>query len=44
MDDFDDYSVMIDGDCLHQDFDDYDLYGERMIESDDDFGDDIQFE
>lgn len=44
MEELDDYSILIDSDCLNQDFDDYDLYGERIIESDDSFGDDIQFE
>lgn len=44
MDDFDTFCVNMDSDCLHQDFDDYDLYGERTIENEyDGFGDDIQF-
>lgn len=43
MDDFDNYSVDIDSECLHQDFDDVDLYGEKLIEdTDDNFGDNIQ--
>lgn len=44
MEDFDIYSVNIDSECLHQDFDDIDLYGEKIEESDDDFGSDINFE
>lgn len=40
----DDYGISIDSDCYSNDFDDYDLYGERMEESDDDFGDGIEFE
>lgn len=41
---FDDYSIQIDNECLHQDFDDVDLYGERYEEStSDSFGDDIEF-
>lgn len=40
MDDFTLYSVNIDGECLHQDFDNVDLYGEKLIDnSTDDFGD-----
>lgn len=43
MDDFDNYSVDIDSECLHQDFDDVDLYGEKLIEdTDNNFGDNIQ--
>ena len=46
IDIFDDYAVDIDSDCLHNDFDDYDLYGERMEENEhqDGYGDDIEFE
>lgn len=45
MDDFDNYSVEIDGECLHQDFDDVDLYGTKLVEDEDDeFGNDINFE
>lgn len=44
MDNFDAYGIQMDGDCLHQDFDDYDLYGERMISDEDDYGNDIEFE
>lgn len=42
MEDFDNYSVNIDAECLHQDFDDVDLFGEKMEEISDNFGDDIQ--
>ena len=42
MEDFDNYSVNIDAECLHQDFDDVDLFGEKMQEISDNFGDDIQ--
>lgn len=45
MDNFDDYAVNVDNECLHQDFDDVDLYGEKLEESiDDDFGDELEFE
>lgn len=45
MDNFDDYSIQIDTECLHQDFDDVDLYGDKIIEdTDDGFGDNIEFE
>lgn len=45
MEDFDDYAVNIDSECLHQDFDDVDLYGEKLEESaDTDFGDNLQLE
>lgn len=45
MDNFDDYSVQIDNECLHQDFDDVDLYGTKLEEEpNDNFGDDIEFE
>ena len=43
-DDFDAYKVQVDSDCVSSDFDDYDLYGEIMEESDDDCGDDFEFE
>lgn len=40
---FDDYSVNIDNDCLYQDFDDIDLYGDKVIEEDtDNFGSNLQ--
>lgn len=45
--DFDTFATNIDSDCLNRDFDDYDLYGERMEESDrlySDLGDSIDFE
>lgn len=45
MDNFDDYSIQIDTECLHQDFDDVDLYATKLEEdSNDNFGDDIEFE
>lgn len=45
MDDFENYSIDMDSECLHQDFDDVDLYGEKYEESyDDGFGEQFQFE
>ena len=45
MNEFDDYAINIDSDCLHQDFDDIDLYGEKYEEEEsDEYGDDIQFD
>lgn len=42
---FDDYAVDMDSECLHQDFDDIDLYGTKLVEdSDDKFGEDIDFD
>lgn len=42
MEDFEDYAVNMDSDCLHQDFDDIDLYGNKSIDdSDDDYGDNL---
>lgn len=45
MDDFDNYAISMDAECLHQDFDDIDLYGNKLEvnEDDDGFGDNIQF-
>ena len=43
-DNFDAYKVQVDSDCISSDFDDYDLYGEIMEESDDNFGNDFEFE
>ena len=44
-DNFNEYSVSIEDDVLHQDFDDVDLYGDKLIEEDTDgFGDNIQYE
>ena len=42
---FEAFSVNVDSDCINDDFDNYDLYGEIM-EGDDreDYGDDIEFE
>lgn len=43
FDEFDAYSIEIDGECLNQDFDDVDLFGEKTIEdSSDDFGSELQ--
>lgn len=45
MNEFDDYAINIDSDCLHQDFDDIDLYGEKYEEEDSDgYSDNIQFD
>ena len=42
---FDEFSVLIESDVLSQDFDDVDLYGDKIEEEDDNgYGDDIQFE
>lgn len=42
---FDDYSIQIDAECLHQDFDDVDLYANKLEEdSSDNFGENIIFE
>ena len=44
-DNFNEYSVSIEDDVLHQDFDDVDLYGDNIVEEDTDgFGDNIQYE
>ena len=44
-DNFNDYSVSIEDDVLHKDFDEVDLYGDKFIEEDtDEFGDNIQYE
>ena len=42
---FEDFSVNVDSDCITEDFDNYDLYGEIM-EGDnyDDYSNDIEFE
>ena len=42
MEDFDDYAVDMDTECLHQDFDDIDLYGEKKVETN--IETDIEFE
>lgn len=34
MDEFDNIGVEVDADCISQDFDDYDLFGERMVGDD----------
>ena len=41
---FEAFSVNVDSDCITKDFDDYDLYGEIMEESNDNYGDNIKFE
>ena len=43
--DFEAFSVNVDSDCVINDFDDYDLYGEIMEgNNNDDYGNDIKFE
>lgn len=45
MDNFNLYSVQMDAECLHQDFDDVDLYGTKLESTDDNgFGDDLVLE
>lgn len=42
---FDDYAISIESDVLSNDFDDIDLYGDKLEEQETDgFGDDIQYE
>lgn len=42
---FEAFSVDVDSDCITNDFDDYDLYGEIMEDnSNNDYGNDIKFE
>lgn len=42
-DNFNDFAVPIESDVLSQDFDDVDLYGDKVIEEDtDDFGSNLQ--
>ena len=43
-DDFDAYKVQVDSDCVSSDFDDYDLYGERMVGDDNESDTNIEFE
>ncbi len=44
-DNFNEYSISIESDVLHQDFDEVDLYGDKLVEEDTDgFGDNIQYE
>lgn len=41
-DNFDDYAINMDTYCVHNDIDEYDLFGERTIdENKDNFGDDL---
>lgn len=43
-DNFDDFAVPIESDVLSQDFDDVDLYGDKIEEEESDgYGDNIQF-
>lgn len=45
--DFDVFATDIDSDCVDKDFDDYDLYGQKLEESDNtykDLGDSIDFD
>lgn len=42
---FDDYAISIESDVLSNDFDDIDLYGNKLEEQETDgYGDDIQYE
>lgn len=44
-DNFDDYAISIENDVLSNDFDDIDLYGDKIVEEDtDNFGEEIKFE
>lgn len=44
-DNFDEFSVLIESDVLSQDFDNVDLYGDKIVEENTDgYGDNIQFE
>lgn len=44
-DNFDDYAISIESDVLSNDFDDIDLYGDKLEEQETDgYGDDIQYE
>lgn len=40
MADIDNYGVVVDSDCVSQDFDEYDLYGEIMVGDDEEQIDD----
>ena len=43
-DNFDDFAIPIESDVLSQDFDDVDLYGDKIEEEESDgYGDNIQF-
>ena len=44
IDEFDAFAIDIDSDCVTDDFDNYDLYGDRTEESDKTFGDDLKLE
>lgn len=41
---FEAFSVNVDSDCITDDFDNYDLYGEIMEASNNNYGNDIEFE
>ena len=41
---FEAFSVNVDSDCITEDFDNYDLYGEIMEDNNNDYGNDIEFE
>lgn len=44
-DNFNEYSVSIESDVLHKDFDEIDLYGDKLVEENTDgFGDNIEYE
>ncbi len=44
-DNFDEFAVPIESDVLSQDFDDVDLYGDKIEEEEnDEYGNDIQYE
>lgn len=44
-DNFDKYSISIESDVLNQDFDNVDLYGDKLIDEDTNgFGEDIEYE
>lgn len=44
MDNFNDYAINVDAECINQDFDDVDLFGELEETSNDTFGDDLILE
>lgn len=45
FDDFEDYAINVDSECLDQDFDDVDLFGEKLEDtSDDNFGSELELD
>lgn len=45
MDEFETYEINMDSECLYQDFDDIDLYGNKTIEDNDDsYGENLKLE